>query len=230
MITLTKENKISLIKKRGEKISNILLSKTNKQIVSRVGLVIDISGSMRNLYKSGIVQEILERIYPIARKFDDDGSLDMWVFASNFNRLIPVCDDNFDNYIEKEILENKPSCSWGSTEYAPVMQDVTEYYKQSKVPAYLIFITDGANSDKNKTKDILRASSHYPIFWQYVGIGKEKFTFLEKLDELSGRFVDNANFFQLNDIEKVDDDELYNRLLNEFPLWLTEAKTKDIII
>ncbi|NYE06634.1 hypothetical protein F4694_003414 [Bacillus niacini] len=43
------------------------------------------------------------------------------------------------------------------------------------------------------------------------------------------RFIDNANFFHIKDIEKVSDEELYNNLLNEFPAWLTEAKTKGIL-
>ena len=78
------------------------------------------------------------------------------------------------------------------------------------------------------TKRILIDSSPNPIFWQYIGIGKEKFEFLEKLDELNGRFIDNANFFHLNDITTISDDELYDRLFNEFPEWLNVAKAKGI--
>ncbi|QGU95657.1 VWA domain-containing protein [Clostridium bovifaecis] len=182
----------------------------------------DISGSMRKLYKSGVVQNILERIYPLATKFDDDGSLDMWIFSHSFNKLSAVVEENFDTYIEAEILNKKPSSSWGRTEYAPVMEDVISTYKYSKIPAYVIFITDGQNSDKTKTKQALIEASNYPIFWQYVGIGFEEFEFLKRLDELKGRAIDNANFFQLNDIMSVSDEELYNRLLNEFPDWYKE--------
>jgi hypothetical protein len=46
---------------------------------------------------------------------------------------------------------------------------------------------------------------------------------------IEGRFIDNANFFHIKDIEKVSDEELYNNLLNEFPIWLTEVKSKGIL-
>jgi hypothetical protein len=230
VINFEKSKKISLVKKREEKI-DIVLKKKNvfSPLMSRVGLVMDISGSMRSLYKNGIVQDVIEKIYPLATKFDDDGLLDMWVFATTHDSLPAVSQENFDTYVQKEILDAKPSCSWGQTKYAPVMYEVNDFYKDSKVPAFVIFITDGANSDKRMTEDILRKSSGNPIFWQYVGIGKEKFKFLEKLDELSGRYIDNANFFQLNDIATVSDDELYDRLLNEFPEWINEARRKNIL-
>jgi len=71
-------------------------------------------------------------------------------------------------------------------------------------------------------------ASKYPIFWQFVGIGKSSFDFLEKLDNLKGRVVDNANFFAVNDINAITDQELYQRMLTEFPLWLKAAKEKGI--
>lgn len=64
---------------------------------------------------------------------------------------------------------------------------------------------------------------------EVVGIGDSNFEVLEKLDTMEGRFIDNANFFHIKEIEKVSDEELYNNLLNEFPAWLTEAKTKGIL-
>ena len=49
---------------------------------------------------------------------------------------------------------------------------------------------------------------------QFVGIGKEDFPFLHKLDELPGRVIDNAGFMAVNDIAAIKDAELYDRLLN----------------
>jgi len=100
----------------------------------------------------------------------------------------------------------------------------------AKQPTYIIFITDGNNADHTKTKDALSEASNEEIFWQFVGIGDEKFEFLEKLDNLEGRYIDNANFFQVNDLDEINDNELYSRLLNEFPSWLKLAKEKNIII
>ncbi len=71
-------------------------------------------------------------------------------------------------------------------------------------------------------------SSGEPIFWQFVGVGESDFGVLKKLDNIKGRVVDNANFFQIQAIESMEDNELYELLLNEFPLWLQEAKEKYI--
>ncbi|MGO0861971.1 VWA domain-containing protein, partial [Clostridioides difficile] len=67
-----------------------------------------------------------------------------------------------------------------------------------------------------------------PVFFQFIGIGKRKFNFLEKLDVMEGRVVDNANLFSLNDINDISDEELYERVMKELPEWVREAKKKGI--
>jgi len=52
---------------------------------------------------------------------------------------------------------------------------------------------------------------------------------LERLDSMGGRLVDNANFFHLDDLGKITDEQLYERLLNEFPAWIKQARLKGIL-
>ena len=52
---------------------------------------------------------------------------------------------------------------------------------------------------------------------------------LPKLDDMTGRIVDNCNFFALDRITSISDERLYELLLEEFPSWLNEAKSKRII-
>ena len=52
---------------------------------------------------------------------------------------------------------------------------------------------------------------------------------LEELDSMSGRYVDNANFFALDDFRSVPNQELYSRLLNEFPAWLKAIKSNGVL-
>jgi uncharacterized protein YegL len=231
-------SKVNLLKERENKIV-VSLQKKNvnpHDVMCKVALVLDVSGSMSNKYMNGLVQTIIERIYPIASKFDDNKELDLWIFSNKFQAMKPVSINNFENYVVENIMSKNIPCLWGGTEYAPVMQDVNKNYsksgffgKQTKEPAYVIFITDGDNFDKEKAEKIIRESSKNPIFWQFVGIGRDSFDFLKKLDDLTDRFIDNANFFQLNDISKISDEELYDRLLNEFPLWMKEARGKGIV-
>ncbi|MBQ7629437.1 MAG: VWA domain-containing protein [Selenomonadaceae bacterium] len=241
-----KPKKISLEKKIQEGAPKLIslvkplkveLEKRNLQeTVAKVALVMDISGSMYDSYRKGAVQEIVNKILPIAVQFDDDGELDFWYYGSRFERRPSVNMGNYQNAVPSN-WENLMSKLGGGTDALRVMNDVIDEYKNSDLPAYVIFITDGAIS--GDTQDAVIRSSKMPIFWQFVGIGNSSSGFfgklfggygmLEKLDSLSGRYVDNTNFFALDDFNKVEHSELYSRLLNEFPNWLKAAKAKLII-
>ncbi|MGQ9830295.1 MAG: VWA domain-containing protein [Thermochromatium sp.] len=52
---------------------------------------------------------------------------------------------------------------------------------------------------------------------------------LEKLDTMSGRVVDDCNFFAIDDLHDLTDAQLYDRLLQEFPDWLKAARRQGII-
>ena len=106
-----------------------------------------------------------------------------------------------------------------------VIQEYNDYETYDEMlPAYVIFVTDGGVSKTNEIKRLLIESSKGPIFWQFVGVNGYGYGILEELDTMSGRYIDNANFFALDDFRSVDNSELYSRLLNEFPSWLKEAK------
>jgi len=106
---------------------------------------------------------------------------------------------------------------------------LNKYKAPQPNPVFVIFITDGGNADKPATKEVIRELSAEPIFIQFVGIGKEDFPFLHKLDELSGRLIDNAGFMQVDDIDTIKDAQLYDLLLNEFPEWLIKAREKRLL-
>ncbi|MCM3569702.1 VWA domain-containing protein [Neobacillus mesonae] len=214
-----------------KKSVKIVLEKKNLvKVRARVGLVLDITGSMRNLYKSGTVQSVVERILAIASQFDDDGLLDVWVYDNEFSRLKPVTERDFEGYVNRIILEDDLVHKFGRNDEPPVMKDVIKKYleeEQSEDPAYIVFINDGGC--KKTIKPLIESSAKYPIFWQFVGIGNGNFEFLKKLDTLEGRIVDNANFLHIPEIDKISDSELYDSLLNEFPSWIQEARAKGIL-
>jgi hypothetical protein len=218
---------INLMKKAA---AIILEKKKLTNVVARVGLVLDISGSMRNFYKNGTVQKVVDRILAVASQFDDDGTLDIWVYDNEFSRLKSVTERDFANFVNDNILNNDLIHKFGRNDEPPVMEDVIKKYtieSPAQEPAFIVFINDGGC--KRTIKKPVVESSTKPIFWQFVGIGDSNFEVLGKLDNMEGRFVDNANFFHIKDIEKTTDEELYNQLLNEFPSWLIEAKMKGIL-
>jgi len=226
-------SKIDLLKK---KVEVVLEKKNLTGIIARVALVLDISGSMKGCYNRGTVQKVLERIAAVAAKFDDDGNLDMWMFDRTFHRLPLVNENNYENYIQREILDKAKKGSFngrifGANDEPPVMKDVLHYYikeNKSKYPAFIVFISDGGISKNTEIKKIMIEASKHSLFWQFVGIGNGNYGILQKLDSMSGRVVDNASFFALDDVDKISDEDLYDRLLGEFPAWLKEAKIKKI--
>ena len=205
------------------------LKKRNLEtLVARVGLVMDISGSMTARFKNGTVQEIVNKTLPLAVQFDDDGELDCWFYGTTARRMDSV---NLDNYTEavpqdwKHLMLDLGGCN----NEPVVLRMVLDTYRDTKLPVYVLFITDGGVSKKNEIQKIITEASKLPIFWQFVGVGGSGYGILEKLDSMKGRYVDNAGFFALDDFKKVSNEELYARLLEEFPKWLKAIRNKGMI-
>ncbi len=209
---------ISLEKKSGLDFSNHR---------AKVAVVMDYSGSMSSLYRSGAVQDVLTRLMPLALRFDDNGELDVWLFHNHYHRVESMNLDNFESYVKEEIM-NK-GYRMGATSYAPVLEDVLRKYfvedaATSNIPTFVVFITDGANDDKRATNEIIKESSHKNIFIQFVGIGNDRFEYLERLDDLTGRPVDNTGFIKVADMARLGDEQLFDLLLDQYPDWLKNKR------
>jgi len=205
------------------------LEKRNLQnCVARVALVLDISGSMTQRYRNGTVQEIVNKTLPLAVQFDDDGELDFWYYGSTYRRMPSVNMKNYESAVPKD-WNSLMGRLGGGTNAVGVMNDIMNEYRGSKLPVYVLVITDGDIPGEHQVEEILKNASREPVFWQFVGVGGYSYGFLERLDNMEGRYVDNANFFALDDFMKVSNEDLYSRLLNEFPQWLKEIKAKGMI-
>ena len=62
-----------------------------------------------------------------------------------------------------------------------------------------------------------------------MGIGGSSFRFLQELDTMGGRFLDNANFFSVADPTAIPESVLYERMMTEYPQWVTAARSKVLI-
>ncbi|MDR1871081.1 MAG: VWA domain-containing protein [Deltaproteobacteria bacterium] len=196
--------------------------------VARVALVLDISGSMIYRYQDGAVQDVVNKTVPLAVQFDDDGELDLWYFGGWCQRMDSINTGNYKNGVPDNWQQLMTNLG-GYNNEPVVMTEVINEYSGSELPAYVLFITDGGVSQESEIKQLLIEASRLPIFWQFVGLGGSGYGVLERLDTMKGRYVDNANFFALDDFRSVSDTELYDRLLNEFPDWLKKAKSKRIL-
>lgn len=209
-------------------------------VKAKVAFVLDASGSMHFQFSKGNVQEVLDRIAVLAAQFDDDGSMDLWGFATKNKKYVDVTLDNVKGYIKRiQERENRgifggmfsgilPGLG-GENNEPPVMKEIVDTFKYSDLPVYVVFITDGGIYEDKKIKAVLKESANYPIFWKFVGLGGSNYGILEDFDDFTDRKVDNTDFFPIDDFRKISDEVLYDRLLVEFKEWLNNAKRLGII-
>lgn len=220
IIDLTKKSLVQLEKK------NLL------GVTARVALVLDASGSMDWQYRRGDVQKVVDRLMPLAIHFDDNGSFECWAFAAKTTQLDDVVLTNVNNFINTT-HQGWKNWSVGAryNEEIPAIEAVINYFQKfnDQIPTYVLFISDGGVGSRRQMKKILSQAATLPIFWQFVGVGGRDYGALEKLDDMSGRIVDNCNFFNLDRIDSVSDEHLYELLLQEFPYWLNAAKHHRIV-
>ena len=227
------------------KKSNVDLGNTTAQVV----VILDYSGSMSGLYRNGTVQQTLNRLVPLGLTFDDNGAVDVFLFQDDFRETATMSLNNYADYVESVIdkagysmggtcyapvldaVINGANISYTEIEEVKgflgfkKQKEVVKMKHQPRlvndsVPTYILFITDGANSDESKTTALLKQVCTKNVFIQFVGIGNESFRYLEQLDTLSGRARDNTGFCRMTDLTAVPDEQLYTTVLAEFANWL----------
>ncbi|CQJ60232.1 vWA domain-containing protein [Yersinia enterocolitica] len=223
LVSLAKKASVSLTKNKLDTLE------------AAVAFVLDASGSMSGQFSKGNVQSVLDRIAVLAAQFDDDGEMDVWGFGEKHKKYPNVTLDNLGTYIQtirgsgkRSAWENLPGLG-GTNNEPPVMEEIVDYFKDSKIPVYVVFITDGGISKTRAIKDAIRRSANYPIFWKFVGLGGSSYGILKNLDDFTDRRVDNTHFFAMDDFGSISDEKLYDNLLEEFRPWIDETKRLGIL-
>lgn len=189
-----------------------------------VYLVLDHSGSMHSYYASGSMQRLAEQALGLAVNLDDDGQVPLVYFGSRVAASGPVQLNDYAGVIDR----THHLVPWGSTDYVAAIRHVTEYHTaRGGGPALVIFQSDGEPDDRAAAERALREASELPLFWAFVGFGN-RISFLERLDDLRGRRVDNASFFHARYPHQVTDGQLYDGLTHEYGPWLAAAHAAGI--
>lgn len=238
----------SLLKTAETAVKTIDKARLNGQ-TAKVALVLDYSGSMSREYQSGAMQRLTEKVLALGTQFDDDGSIDFFVFDSGSAHLGEIGIDDFPGSVAR-LTQNR---RMGTTNYAEAFLKVRNHFgfaapapakkgffgglkkaqPSSTAPAdqpiYALFLTDGAPDSESDAVKALTEVSTTPIFWKFLSIGPSKMKFLQKLDDLNERFVDNADYQHVGDVDTIAEDKLFEIMLEEFPEWLTEVRSKGLI-
>jgi hypothetical protein len=245
MVNLVKETVINLNK-------NGLDPSVNKAAVLAI---FDDSGSAQSLYQSGQIQKVADMAFAAGLVFDDDGEVPAAFFSNTVLDLGNVNLSNCHGFIGKQTprwhgTEYAKALQWiiaqagyshvdlgtGSSSRSGGFGSLfgkkssggdMSVKAKAEYPVFAIFVTDGQPQDPNETIALLIAMSQLPIFVQFVGVGPADFPFLEQLDELSGRFIDNAGFFDSK--EASNESQMLEGLLNEFPEYYQKARAQGLI-
>ncbi|WTN79540.1 VWA domain-containing protein [Streptomyces sp. NBC_00623] len=220
------------------------------KLTARVILVLDASGSMSGLYTRGTVAGVTERMAAVAAQLDDDGEMQAWTFASNPARLPDLVVGDLPEWLRLHVRVGQLSLFGRKkppkgllpgqvdmravgiqNEEQKAIAEVRAFVRDHPVPdpTLVLFFSDGGVYRNDEIERELRAAVEEPVFWQFIGLGRSQYGVLERFDTLPGRRVDNVGFFAVDDIEKVSDPELYDRLLTEFPSWLRAARQAGIL-
>ncbi len=200
-----------------------------------VYLVLDYSGSMRPYYQDGSVQALADRVLGLSAHLDDDGRVPVVFFSTDIDAVTELPLAGHEGSVEQIVTGLG---HMGKTSYHLAMDAVIDHYLDSGTtdPALVVFQTDGGPINKLAAERYLCKSAKLPLFWQFIGFGdphSKQFDFLRRLDELpvpGSRIVDNAGFFHAGeDPRRVPDTELYDRLVAEFPSWLSAARAAGIV-
>jgi hypothetical protein len=188
-----------------------------------IEVVLDRSGSMEDEYQSGLVQRVLDRCYALCAELDPDGQMPVTLFHNSAKQLSELTAQNVDNYVQTHISREP----YGGTSYAPPLEQILRRrrceksflgkVKPAQRPVMVLLITDGVNDDAHATARVMQElSKEAPVFVKFIGLdtgANVRFTTLERLDDMSGRSFDNADFFRWD--SSLNDDGLYDALLNE---------------
>lgn len=222
-------------------IAKKALTSSNVTFKSQVVAVFDISGSMKSapnhFYSSGIMDALTSRVLALGLQLDDDGQIPVYTLGSGSRKLLNLNKENLDSYIERTVIPLVGE----STEYAPFINKIVAEAQEGDPMLVLVF-TDGDNSDHAETKKAIIEASKLPIFFQWYGIyrGKQNpgFPFLEKLDTLNGRQIDNCGFSPLGlDLNAglsmqdadIEDEKLYIDMLKEYKDFPAKAQQASVI-
>lgn len=231
---------VSLVKKVGVSLAK----KGLEDHQAKVALCLDISASMSGLYRSGAIDTLVRRVLALGLRFDDDGRIDVFLFGEHAHDFGSVGADNYTTFVPD--MQRRYRLE-GGTCYGKVMQMIRGHYRADssfgRVPVYVMFVTDGDTQDRPIAEEQIREASREGLFWQFMAIGPRKdkakgffsrllasdFTFLAHLDNLQGRHIDNANFFQVENPAEPSDEEMYELLMGEYPHWLKAARDKGVL-
>lgn len=205
-----------------------------------LGFNMDVSRSFHDEHCDGLTNMLLQRLVPWGMVFDPDQKLDVFTFSDGQNRahyVGEVTPETCVDYVGRNIIDRVPGYN-GGTDYSFVLEKNLKHFgwipsgektggffgfgsKPKLVErrrSLVIFVTDGENSDKERTIKVLADSESRgdQVYFLFLGVSNQntRFPFIDKLGERFG----NVGFVAVNNVGRwvqQDDASLNDQLLGE---------------
>lgn len=217
--------------------------------ILEVGFGLDVSGSFEDEHLDGTTNKLLTRLVPWGLAFDPDKKLDVFTFSNGADGVAEVGSvnaQNYNDYVKRNIIGKVQGWN-GGTDYSFLLEKTLEHFgwkqvvkkagffgslmgKKDEVVAgaqkrtLMIIATDGDNSDKSRTMQVLRESEARKdqVYFLFLGISNQgsSFPFLEGV----GDQFSNTGFVAIPNLHKFVEmsDEQINEMLigDELIEWL----------
>lgn len=187
-------------------------------------MLLDHSGSMVRDYENGTVQKLVERALGFALQIDADGTIPVIRFDSNIHDAIDV---NLNNYADIARTKLYQRSRMGSTDLARALGEVFKMAKKTDKPLFVIVITDGAPDSQTAATEMVRKLAAYPVFLKFIAI--QPIAYLQTLDDMGGRVIDNADSKFIDDPAGMADLAFSDALVDEWDTWITAAQSAGIL-
>ncbi|NJL15470.1 MAG: VWA domain-containing protein, partial [Microscillaceae bacterium] len=115
-------------------------------------------------------------------------------------------------------------------------------------PLLVVCITQGQTQNQEAAIEQLVAASDEPIFWIFISVPSsvarrplhepslhlrrppaDAPSFLQYLDHMPGRYLDNVHYFHLEHPGEVSQEVLLEQILHEYSHWLSQVKKLGLI-
>lgn len=216
---------VSLAKKV-EAVDNVAFARGFPDIKVAVKCAIDVSISMEDEFRDGIVQEVTDRFLAVGVRFDDNQSIEMYAYGTDARRLRDVTPEQFGSYINRTFIPEAQNAGvWMSgTNYGRAFALVAKDTKpkffgfgKKSAPSLLLFQTDGDTADEAGAEAQLVKLGEQNVYVQLIGVGTNRFSWLQRMADK----YEHVGFITIPNLRVVSDEQLYEQLLTkELATWL----------
>jgi len=187
-------------------------------------MLLDHSGSMDADYRSGTVQQLVERALGFALQIDADGTIPVVRFDS---RVWDAHDVDMHNYrdVASRVLYQRNQM--GSTNLTAALRTLINHARTADAPIFAIVITDGEPDDRRSATAAVVELAGYPVFLKFLAI--RPVSYLQELDDMDGRLIDNADAKYIADPSGMTDLAFADAMADEWDTWIAAAQAARIL-